>query len=79
MSDSKGEQRDKGQPRTMEERQMCKTKTYPQIIMRRLPLLDHAEPKEPRIGRDEAFHALEQRHVQYDGVHRFFPHHCKLR
>lgn len=34
--------------------------------MRRLPVFDHAEPEEPRIGRDEALHALEQRHVQDD-------------
>lgn len=55
---------------------MKEKKTHPQIIMRRLPLLDHAEPEEPRIGGDETFHALKQRRVQDDGVDGFFAHYC---
>lgn len=49
-------------------------RTNLQIIMCRLPILDHTEPHISWVLSSNAFHAREEGHIQKQGVYCIFSH-----
>ena len=51
--------------------------THAKVVVRHRALFQPAEPQVAWVRRSqEAFHALEQRHVEDHRVHGLLPHHC---
>ena len=47
---------------------------YPEVVVRRCAVLEDAEADVPRVLCQEAFHALEQRGIEKDGVDGLLAH-----